>query len=380
MDLCPSRAEQASAPATSTVAVPLSIPSEPSIGASPDTQVATDPLPSRSKVARPDEEIFFVDKILKKRVNNKGEILYYVKWKNYDSKHNTWEPATSFNDVALIENWEAKRKRGKKMKRGGKTRKLAKPVSDSSSVPSDSCSVSTRTSFNDHEPSESSCDIIMKTKPSKKAKVKRVPVPRQERAGGLSPEASTSASTSIAGSVLDGKKKKQIGLLERGFKKVEKKLGLKKIKEGEGESQPEAGKVSTPVKTEGPLKLSKMDFLLSQKKLTPEKVPKKKKKKTGIIRKKLELGSPKTKLKTGEKEVRKKFNADRTSKDVPVRDTVMSEFTELASRDFALKYLQKGDPSIMVEMTIIKDGDKEILFEEIRFGTGSVRRSEPLGK
>ena len=52
------------------------------------------------------EESYEVEKILKHRMN-KEQIEYLVKWKNYSSEENTWEPATSFDQESTIsEYWK----------------------------------------------------------------------------------------------------------------------------------------------------------------------------------------------------------------------------------------------------------------------------------
>ncbi len=59
-----------------------------------------------------DEQSYHVEKIVGKRVNAHGVTEYLVKWKNFASIHNSWEPIKNFNDVALIRKYneeEAKR-------------------------------------------------------------------------------------------------------------------------------------------------------------------------------------------------------------------------------------------------------------------------------
>lgn len=53
------------------------------------------------------KDIYEVERIVGKK-NGK----YIVKWKGYSSKYNTLEPATNIFDKKLIENWNAKNKRG----------------------------------------------------------------------------------------------------------------------------------------------------------------------------------------------------------------------------------------------------------------------------
>merc|ERR1712086_1242990 len=54
-----------------------------------------------------EEEVFEVEKILKKRGKGK-KTEYLVKWKNYDGPgDDTWEPADSLDAVEIIEQFES---------------------------------------------------------------------------------------------------------------------------------------------------------------------------------------------------------------------------------------------------------------------------------
>jgi len=37
-------------------------------------------------------DFYLVEKILDKKINESGTVEYYVKWENYSSSENTWEP------------------------------------------------------------------------------------------------------------------------------------------------------------------------------------------------------------------------------------------------------------------------------------------------
>ena len=56
--------------------------------------------------------MFFVERIINHR-EYQGQYLYLVKWLGYDSSSNTWEPADSFTDPAMIQAyWDALDLRG----------------------------------------------------------------------------------------------------------------------------------------------------------------------------------------------------------------------------------------------------------------------------
>ena len=57
------------------------------------------------------EQHYKVEKILKdKKV--RGKQLYWVKWKNYSNRYNTWEPEDHFDDVHVIRAyWKDKSKK-----------------------------------------------------------------------------------------------------------------------------------------------------------------------------------------------------------------------------------------------------------------------------
>ncbi|XP_011309925.1 histone-lysine N-methyltransferase SUV39H2 isoform X1 [Fopius arisanus] len=54
-------------------------------------------------------EIYEVERILDKKIKD-GETLYYIKWKNWSSDHNTWEPVTNLTDCPeLLDQFETDR-------------------------------------------------------------------------------------------------------------------------------------------------------------------------------------------------------------------------------------------------------------------------------
>ena len=68
------------------------------------------------------DDIFNVEKILKKKRTENGEVRYLVKWDGYDSTENTWEPPENFSGCPqVLENFEKKlrekvERRGRKVK------------------------------------------------------------------------------------------------------------------------------------------------------------------------------------------------------------------------------------------------------------------------
>lgn len=70
--------------------------------------------------AEPAEGEFTVEKILDKRVNpTTGATEYFLKWKGFDDKDNTWEPEENLDCQELIQDFEADRERNKKRKSQG---------------------------------------------------------------------------------------------------------------------------------------------------------------------------------------------------------------------------------------------------------------------
>ena len=69
-----------------------------------DRHVPPDQLKLISRTARRsknDKEIYVIESILDHR-GTPGKYEYFIKWKNYDSSQNSWEPATSFLDDSII--------------------------------------------------------------------------------------------------------------------------------------------------------------------------------------------------------------------------------------------------------------------------------------
>ena len=62
------------------------------------------------------EDLFIVEKILKKKRTEDGELRYLVKWDGYAEEENTWEPPESFSGCPqVLEDFERKvERRGRK--------------------------------------------------------------------------------------------------------------------------------------------------------------------------------------------------------------------------------------------------------------------------
>lgn len=56
-------------------------------------------------------EFFIVEKILDKRISQTGEAEYFLKWKGWDHKDNTWEPIRNLSTcLHLVEDYERRQK------------------------------------------------------------------------------------------------------------------------------------------------------------------------------------------------------------------------------------------------------------------------------
>ena len=51
---------------------------------------------------KPKQELYEIEKIMGKKVD-KNKIHFFVKWKGYANKHNTWEPIENFMDLEYLE-------------------------------------------------------------------------------------------------------------------------------------------------------------------------------------------------------------------------------------------------------------------------------------
>jgi chromobox protein 5 len=53
---------------------------------------------------------FYVEKILDKKINKDGKVLYFLKWKGFPPSYNSWEPIENLNCKTMIKKFEAKLK------------------------------------------------------------------------------------------------------------------------------------------------------------------------------------------------------------------------------------------------------------------------------
>lgn len=74
--------------------------------AEPGTPISTNFGP----VDDPDDESFLVERLLQDRYTD-DKLEFYVKWKGYDSKYNTWEPAENLSCNKLIKEYFQRRRR-----------------------------------------------------------------------------------------------------------------------------------------------------------------------------------------------------------------------------------------------------------------------------
>lgn len=63
------------------------------------------------------DSVYAAERIMKKRIR-KNKVEYYVKWKGWKPKHNTWEPEENILDPRLIQSFE----RGEEVRRQGRKR------------------------------------------------------------------------------------------------------------------------------------------------------------------------------------------------------------------------------------------------------------------
>ncbi|CAL8085683.1 unnamed protein product [Orchesella dallaii] len=80
-----------------------------------------------------EEQVFFVEKILKKRKGTDGKFMYFIKWEGYGAKENTWEPEENL-PAHLISEFEKEIKMRKRMKAKGRGRRSESVSSEDTEV------------------------------------------------------------------------------------------------------------------------------------------------------------------------------------------------------------------------------------------------------
>lgn len=93
--------------------------------------------------------MFEVEKILEKRIVS-GQAEYFLKWKGYGARHNSWEPEENLEIPAhLIEaferQWEEKEKKKKPAKNAKKKRPAPTSVDDHSEKKENGAAASAKT-------------------------------------------------------------------------------------------------------------------------------------------------------------------------------------------------------------------------------------------
>lgn len=62
---------------------------------------------SSSTINSETSDVYDVEKILDKRVHKNGTIKYFIKWKNFEDKHNSWEPSDNMKCPTIVAQFEA---------------------------------------------------------------------------------------------------------------------------------------------------------------------------------------------------------------------------------------------------------------------------------
>ena len=76
------------------------------------------------------QKLWEIEDIIDEKVNDDGELLYLIKWKNWAKKHNTWEPRSNLhtNDISALKIRLAAEKAGRKLRRTGKSKNVVRSI------------------------------------------------------------------------------------------------------------------------------------------------------------------------------------------------------------------------------------------------------------
>lgn len=105
---------------------------------------------SREEESSSDEEEYVVEKVLDRRVGKGGRVEFFLKWKGYSDKHNTWEPEKNLDCPELISEFMKTYKKGS----GGSTPSSGGSKSSSVGRSKDSGSSKKKGSDDDEEEEE----------------------------------------------------------------------------------------------------------------------------------------------------------------------------------------------------------------------------------